>query len=197
MPNWKLTIHGFITVMLSTGLLSACGQEAPPSSGPAAQAEQPAAPAEPAEPAEPFRLPVSLNEVMVALVNHSADPIWLAAWRNPETDKDWRNLERMAYQLQVAGALLVIPGNGPKDDEWTADPQWTAWSNQLEAAGDRAVKAVAARDLTRISSSGDEIVEICEGCHMAFKPDLPTSGMFGELSPTAADFEEEEADTNP
>ena len=176
-----------ITAMLITLLLSACGQEA-------------SAPAEPATPAaaptaavEPFRLPVSLNEVMVALVNHSADPIWLAAWRNPQTDKDWRNLERMAYQLQVAGALLVIPGNGPMDETWTTDPQWTAWSNRLEAAGDRAVKAVAARDLTRISSSGDEIVEICEGCHIAFKPDLPTSGMFGELSPTATDFEEEEA----
>ena len=172
--------------LLATGILSGCGQEAPTASAPTA----PAAAAAP----EPFRLPVSLNEVMVALVNHSADPIWLAAWRNPETDKDWRNLERMAYQLQVAGALLTIPGNGPMDEQWTADPQWTTWSNQLEAAGDRAVKAVAARDITRIASSGDEIVAICEGCHMAFKPDLPTSGMFGELSPTAADFEEEDGE---
>ena len=184
-------VHSLLIAIGLSGLLTACGQEAAAPTAPAAQTPAPGAAA------EPFRLPVSLNEVMVALVNHSADPIWLAAWRNPETDKDWRNLERMAYQLQVAGALLVIPGNGPMDEEWTSDPQWTAWSNQLEAAGDRAVKAVAARDLTRISSSGDEIVEICEGCHMAFKPDLPTSGMFGELSPTAADFEEEEADTNP
>ena len=101
-----------------------------------------------------------------------------------ETDKDWRNLERMAYQLQVAGALLVIPGNGPMDEVWTADPQWVAWSKQLEAAGERAVRAVAARDLTRISSSGDEIVEICEGCHTALKPNEPTGGKYGERSPT-------------
>ena len=169
-------------------LLTACGQSAP-------KTEPTSLEAQPAAMAEPFRLPISLNEVMVALVNHSADPIWLAAWRNPETDRDWRNLERMAYQLQVAGALLVIPGNGPMDEAWTSDPQWTNWANQLEAAGDRAVKAVAARDLSRISSSGDEIVDICEGCHIAFKPDLPTSGMFGELSPTAADFEGEDAET--
>ncbi len=180
-----------ICISLATVLLASCGQQVAAPTEPAAQATAPA----PA--AEPFRLPVSLNEVMVALVNHSADPIWLAAWRNPETDKDWRNLERMAYQLQVAGALLVIPGNGPLDEAWTADPQWQDWSNKLEAAGDRAVKAVAARDISRISSSGDEIVDICEGCHMAFKPDLPTSGMFGELSPTAADFEaEEESEEN-
>ena len=172
--------------LLITGALTACGQDAPTESA----APMPATPAAAAP--ESLRLPVSLNEVMVALVNHSADPIWLATWRNPETDKDWRNLERMAYQLQVAGALLTIPGNGPMDEEWTADPQWTSWSNQLEAAGDRAVKAVAARDITRIASSGDEIVAICEGCHIAFKPDLPTSGMFGELSPTAADFEDQD-----
>ena len=27
------------------------------------------------------QLPISHNEVMVALVNHAADPIWVAAWR--------------------------------------------------------------------------------------------------------------------
>jgi hypothetical protein len=172
-----------IPFVVCLAVLGGC-QEPKAPAPPAAQA--------PAATAEPFRLPVSLNEVMVALVNHSADPIWLAAWHNPESDKDWRNLERMAYQLQVAGALLVIPGNGPMDDEWTSDPQWQAWASALEAAGDRAVKAVSARDINRISSSGDEIVDICEGCHIAFKPDLPTSGMFGELSPTAEDFEETE-----
>lgn len=180
-------IRALIVLFAATSGLVACGQPEQ-TTAPAAKVEA----AAPVQTAEPFRLPVSLNEVMVALVNHSADPIWLAAWRNPETDKDWRNLERMAYQLQVAGALLVIPGNGPQDEQWTSDAQWTAWANQLEAAGERAVKAVAARDVTRIASAGDQIVEVCEGCHMAFKPDLPTSGMFGELSPTAADFEEPE-----
>jgi len=185
MTHRKFRPRTCIAILLSSGLLAACGQ------APSNLSEGTAQSGQPSTSSERFRLPISLNEVMVALVNHSADPIWLAAWKNPDSDKDWRNLERMAYQLQVAGALLVIPGNGPRDDEWTADPQWIAWANQLEAAGDRAVKAVSARDITRIAHSGDEIVEICEGCHMAFKPDLPTSGKFGELSPTAADFEKE------
>ena len=50
------------------------------------------------------RLPVSLNEVMVALVNHAANPIWLAGWRNPQTDDDWRELAHDASQLRLAGA---------------------------------------------------------------------------------------------
>ena len=135
------------------------------------------------------RLPVSLNAVMVTLVNHAADPIWQAAWRNPESDRDWRNLEHMAYQLEIAGALLVIPGTGPMDDAWAADPAWKAWAGKLEEAGNRAVDAVKARDVSVVALSGDEIVDICEGCHLQFKPDMPTGGLFGELSPTEADFE--------
>jgi hypothetical protein len=67
---------------------------------------------------------------MVALVNHAADPIWVAAWRSPESDSDWRNLERMAVQLEVGGALLAIPGTGPNDQEWVADPAWQAWASK-------------------------------------------------------------------
>ncbi len=170
---------------LCLSLLPGCGE-----GGPRSERDPAVPPAPTPVPGNGLHLPVSLNEVMVALVNSAADPIWLAAWRNPSTDADWRNLEYRAYQLQLAGALLVIPGNGPMDEEWTSNPQWTAWANRLEAAGDHAVKAVAARDLPRISRAGDEIVDVCEGCHFAFKPDLPTSGMFGELSPTASDFEE-------
>ncbi|MGD8415806.1 MAG: hypothetical protein PVH91_01975 [Pseudomonadales bacterium] len=155
-----------------------------------------AVPAPVAAPADDFRLPVSLNAVMVALVNQAADPIWLAAWRNPRTEKEWRDLERMAYQLELAGALLVIPGNGPMDATWTANPQWTAWAGRLEAAGGRAVKAIEARDVEAISRVGDEIVDVCEGCHIAFKPDLPTSGMFGDLSPTASDFDDSPSDAD-
>ena len=77
-------------------------------------------------------LPVSLNTLMVALVNHAADPIWLAAWREPATDRDWRELERMAVQLEVGGALLTIPGSGPNDREWATDPTWQSWAAALQ-----------------------------------------------------------------
>ena len=63
--------------------------------------------------ASEMNLPVSLNEVMVAMVNNSADPIWQAAWRHPESDEVWRSLERNAYQLEIAGALLGRTGYGP------------------------------------------------------------------------------------
>lgn len=167
---------------LGAALATACQERA---------AEPAARPAARAEGTATFQLPISLNEVMVALVNQAADPIWVAAWRNPTTDADWRELERRALQLQVAGTLLTLPGTGPKDAVWTADPAWRDWADRLSAAGGQAVEAVRQRDLAAISRAGDALVEVCEGCHMQFKPAEPTGGKFGELSPTAGDFEPE------
>lgn len=180
------TISGVCAGALIALLLTGCERAQTPESTSTAPVQTTPAPVS-TPPAA--RLPVSLNEVMVALVNHSADPIWRAAWRNPQTDADWRNLERMAYQLEIAGALLMIPGTGPMDEAWTANPAWNTWSKNLQFAGKRAVDAVAARDIVSIDVIGSDIVEICEGCHIQFKPDLPTGGLFGELSPTEGDFE--------
>ena len=185
-----MTVRGLVRLLTATILLvgfSACSQP----EGGGESAAQPAP--EPGSVQQPeLLLPVSLNTLMVALVNHAADPIWVAAWRNPETDRDWRELERMAIQLEVGGALLSIPGTGPNDSEWASNPTWQSWAVALQQTGADAVLAVRARDLDGVARVGDAIVEICEGCHIDFKPDLPTGGQFGELSPTAADFDEGE-----
>jgi hypothetical protein len=132
--------------------------------------------------AEKVTLPVSYNDVMVALVNDAADPLWMAAWKNPESDRQWRELERRAYQLKLAGALLRLPANGPLDQRWAAQPGWQKWAAELELAGGAAIAAVQARSVDRISLAGDQIVEVCEGCHTDFKLTLPTGGKYGELS---------------
>ncbi len=127
-------------------------------------------------------LPVSYNDIMVALVNEAADPIWRAAWKTPETDRDWRRLERRATQLKLAGALLSRPGNGPIDQQWALRPEWNKWATQLVLSGNAALSAVESRSLEDVNRAGDMIVEVCEGCHIDFKPDIPTGGKYGELS---------------
>ena len=97
--------------------------------------------------AEEFTLPISINEVMASLINHSADPIWVAAWRDPQSEQDWRELEHLARQLQVGGALLTIPGTGPVDRQWTERPGWRNYSEELSAVAGRAVNAARSRML--------------------------------------------------
>lgn len=140
------------------------------------------------QPTEEASLPISINEVMASLINHSADPIWIAAWRNPQNDEDWRELEHLARQLQVGGALLTIPGTGPADRTWTDNAEWRAYAEQLSNSAARAVNAARAKDVGLISRAGDEIVDICESCHIDFKPAIPTMNIYGELSPTADDI---------
>lgn len=135
------------------------------------------------------RLPISINEVMASLINHSADPIWIAAWRNPQNEKDWRELEHLSRQLQVGGALLAVPGTGPLDEDWTGDANWRDHAQQLSAAAGRAVNAAQSKDIVLIQRAGDDIVEVCESCHIEFKPALPTMNIYGELSPTADDLQ--------
>ena len=135
------------------------------------------------------RLPISINEVMASLINHSADPIWVAAWRNPQSDDDWRELEHLSRQLQVGGALLSIPGTGPADRVWTDNAKWRGYADQLSAAAARAGNAARSKDVALISRAGDEIVDVCEACHIDFKPALPTMNIYGELSPTAEDLQ--------
>ena len=60
---------------------------------------------------EEFRLPISINQLLASLINHAADPIWIAAWNYPHSERDWRELEHLSRQLQVGGALLTIPGS--------------------------------------------------------------------------------------
>lgn len=167
-PSVRSTIS-MAVLLLMTSLLANCT--------PSTQEEQ-----------ETFHLPVSINEVMASLINHSADPIWIAAWRNPQTERDWRELEHLARQLQLGGSLLTIPGTGPVDEQWTSRQGWQQYSTDLSAAAERAVNAARSRDVELIARAGDEIVAICEGCHIDFKPDLPTMNIYGELSPTQDDF---------
>ena len=87
----------------------------------------------------------------------------------------------MAYQVELGGALLKYPGTGPLDREWTSSPDWQALSEQLSQDGARAVNAVRSRNRDLMDRAGGQLVDTCEACHRAFKPDLPTMDMFGDL----------------
>jgi len=104
---------------------------------------------------EEFRLPISIDEAMASLINHSADPIWVAAWKNSRSDEDWRELEHLARQLQVGGALITITGTGPVDTMWTGRTEWVEYAEELSAAAGRAVNAARSKDVELIARAGE------------------------------------------
>ena len=73
-----------------------------------------------------------------------------------------------------------------------ASPLLSAWQEYFlklfDAAG-QAINAARSKDIELVSRAGDGIVDICEGCHIDFKPELPTMNIYGELSPAAHTLE--------
>ena len=152
-----------------------------PFAGCAPAAEQAAPVAETPEPVQSVRqitLPVSINAVMVALVDHASEPIWHDAYNPPATEAGWRTAEHHAYQAAVSGKLIQLAGTGPNDANWVGNPDWIRISDELSNAGMDALAAVKAKNIDQLTAAGDRLVASCESCHKAFKPDLPSMGLY-------------------
>jgi cytochrome c556 len=61
--------------------------------------------------------------------------------------------------------------------EWVQSPAWQEWSRRMIADSQDALRAIEAKDQQALLAAGERLVMTCEGCHDAFKPDLPTEGI--------------------
>lgn len=163
--------------LISAGLLalaSACA----PTETKAPAAETPAAEAEAQPAARQVTLPISLNAVMVSLVDHASEPLWLDAYEPPTTDAGWREAEHHAYQMAIGGKLIQLAGTGPNDAVWVADPKWISMADEMSAAGMDALSAAKARNVALLNTAGDRLVAACEACHKEYKLGLPSMGIY-------------------
>lgn len=125
------------------------------------------------------RMPVSINALMVTLIDHSAHYVWdygaIAQDRDLSED-EWRIVEYYAVQLAASGPLITLGGTGQLDDAWSKTPAWIEYSQDLSDAAEVTLKAVDAKDAKLLDAAGGLFVDSCENCHNHFKPELPTEG---------------------
>lgn len=127
---------------------------------------------------EPLDVPVSINALMVTLIDHSAHYVWdYGSMEREITDEEWRTVEYYAIQLAGSGPLITLGGTGVMDMAWADSPLWVEYSRQMTSAAMLALDAARSKDKTLLLSVGDVLVASCEGCHQAFKPELPTEGL--------------------
>jgi hypothetical protein len=119
----------------------------------------------------------SINALMVALVDHSAHEIWEAGAAGTLTGQDWQTAEQHAIQLVASGTLISLGGTGIADAGWVTAPAWQEWSQIMADGASAALAAVRNADQDALNTAGGTLIEACEGCHQAFKPDLPTEGL--------------------
>jgi hypothetical protein len=137
----------------------------------AGQAQAPANPAHVA-------LPISINSVMVSLVDQAAHEIWDGGNQDRDlTDREWLLIEQHSLQLAAAGTAISLGGTGPADRGWALSPAWQDWSRKLGVIALEAKEAVDAKSKVALRDAGDKLTDTCESCHKIFKPDLPTEGI--------------------
>jgi hypothetical protein len=163
-------------IALGVSSLPGCSPDKPVETAPAAEQAQATAPA--AAPAPAITLPVSINAVMVALVDHASEPLWLDAYEPPKTADRWLETEYNAYQMAMSGKLIQLAGTGPNDVDWVAQPQWKNFADAMSAAGMDALAAAKAKDAAALNAAGDRLVASCESCHKEFKPGLTSMGIY-------------------
>jgi cytochrome c556 len=148
---------------VAVAIMAGCGDKAPP----------------PKPQAPPIAPAVSINAVMVALVDHASHVLWNVEkpGHAPKDNAEWAEIEHHAIQIAAAGTTVALGGTGKLDAGWAATP---AWLRRAQALTDAALLArAAARDknLDALIAANGKLVEACEGCHKEFKPDLPTEGI--------------------
>ena len=128
--------------------------------------------------AEPLDVPVSINALMVTMIDHSAHHIWdHEALDRQLSDDQWRLVEYFSIQLAGAGSLITLGGSGPADAGWVANAEWRTFAQAMSSAAVIAMDAAKTRNKDLLTTAGDALVMACEGCHDAFKPASPTEGI--------------------
>jgi hypothetical protein len=168
--NMKLGVTWLTAV--SVLVLTACGGS--PESAPAPEPL----------PAAPGYMPVvSLNELMVYVLDPHSNELWDAAKTPPTTDEGWNALQRSAVAVAASGSITSVSGNGPDDQKWTQQADWSKYSQGVSDAGRAALTAVRAKDSAGLSRAGDQLVLACVNCHREYKLAMPTIWTERQLPP--------------
>jgi hypothetical protein len=136
-----------------------------------------ASPAQTADSTDRIPVSTSINALMVALVDHAAHELWRAGSAQRLTGQDWQTAEQHAIQLVASGTLISLGGTGIADAGWVIAPAWQEWSQVMTDRALVALEATRAADQDALHTAGEGLIEACEGCHRAFKPELPTEGL--------------------
>lgn len=132
------------------------------------------------KPAEPAITPVvSFNALMVTLVDNAGHVLWDVEKQgfSPKDEADWLEVEAHAMQLAAASTVLQVGGTGAADQGWVQQIGWKDNARAMGAAGLAANAAAKARNKEALVKANSDLVTACEGCHKAFKPELPSEGL--------------------
>jgi hypothetical protein len=106
----------------------------------------------------------STQQVMLGLTIPASDVLFQVGENVPQDDGGWDRITATAAMLAESGNLLLV---GPRN---LAQPDWTQLSRELVARARTAMDAAQKRDVDALLNAGNDIYEVCEGCHAKYMP---------------------------
>ena len=127
-------------------------------------AQQPALP--------PFAPVATVVQLMESVIAHASQVYWGAVEvivdadgvteNYPETDEEWESVWAAAMSIAESGNLLMMAPRAVDDGAWMQ------FSAALVKVGVEAAAAAEAKDPERVFAAGEQVYNVCSGCHARY-----------------------------
>jgi hypothetical protein len=107
---------------------------------------------------------------MKEVVAPATQVLWDFGYAEKMTDQDWDKVKKAAVDLTGAMSTINAGGVTAADRARSKEAGWQEWAKKLGDSASAAKTAADAKNQMELASAGDSMVEICEGCHMAYDP---------------------------
>jgi hypothetical protein len=112
----------------------------------------------------------NMKTYMIDVVMPAMQPIWDGSYADKVTDADWKAMQDNAGKLQATVATIRSGGSVPGEQVRAKDAKWQSWTKKMDDEVKVAKAAADKKDQMALAMAGDNLVEICGGCHTDFDP---------------------------
>jgi hypothetical protein len=149
MNTWNAHARFLRVIGLGLLVLAGCAKETP--------APVPASPA----PLTPAAV-ATTRQVMLGLTIPASDVLFQVGNAAPKDDVEWEKVQANAAMLaESANLLLVSP-------RLIDTPEWKGFAQNLLSTSKAALEAAQAHDVDKVLDVGNQIYEVCDGCHKKY-----------------------------
>jgi hypothetical protein len=124
----------------------------------------------------PYKPVTTVQELMQSVIVHAAETYWDSVQvtvdetgvheRYPESDEEWEQVWAAALTIAESGNLLMMT---PRAVDGGA---WMQFARSMIDAGVEAAAAADARDVDRVFAAGEQVYNVCSGCHGRYAVEL-------------------------
>jgi len=106
--------------------------------------------------------------LMVDMIGPAANSLWAATAAPTLSDQDWVRVKQSTTRLSESAPSVSFGGTTTGDIERAKSSAWTSWAAKFTDKVSLAANAVERRDRMALVAAADDLLEVCEGCHVAF-----------------------------